>query len=631
MTTMRAHHTATLLPDGKVLVTGGTGGPVLASAELYEPATETWTPTGSMTTERSGHTATLLPNGKVLVTGGFGALASTELYDPATGMWMPTGSMTTGRTQHTATPLPSGKVLVAGGEDGFQQAFSSAELYEPVTGLWTSTGSMTTARANHTATLLPNGKVLVAAGYRDSYYSAVSTAELYDPASGIWVTTGSLTAARFAHTAILLPDGNVLVAGGSTPSSAELYDPSLGIWMTTGSLTNGHTYHTATLLPSGYVLAAAGGNSSAELYGPLPVADLSITKTNGQTTASPGQTVTYTMSGTNAGPTAAHGATVTDTVPAALAGATWTCVAAGGATCTAGPIGGNINDTVDLPVGGTVTYTLTGQVAANAKSLSNTATIALPPHMFDPNTSDNTATDTDLVICNAEKVVIPDGRLATDTIAAAATQWFGAGLKIGDSYSLEVKNAELDTPVSNVAPGALTAYSGDDGCSGTSTLAVTDTTPNDPAGTGASVRVSFTASGTSSFFRAKLANGSPGPILYTVSWSDTTLYSSAWSTNANFDTYYSVANTTGSTLSGVLILFDSSGSIMGSSYMTIPAGQKGSTNTVALGIARTRKGFARFTHDGPPGAAIIEAAIASFSLNPAYVQRVKFETVREAR
>ncbi len=192
-------------------------------------------------------------------------------------------------------------------------------------------------------------------------------------------------------------------------------------------------------------------------------------------------------------------------------------------------------------------------------------------------------------------------------------------LKIGDSYSLEFKNTQLDSLVGSVAPGTLTVYSGDDGCSGVSTVQSTDTTPADP-GAGADVRVSFTAAGSSSFFRAKLVNGSPDPIAYTVAWSDTSMYSPAWSTNANFDTYYSVANTTGDTLHGVLILFDKSGSILGSSYMTIPAGQRGSTNTVALGITRNRTGTARFTHDGPPGAAIIEAAIASFTLNPAYVQ-----------
>src|SRR5436190_17672226 len=439
-----------------------------------------WIPTGSMSDGRSSHTATLLPNGKVLVAGGRDFVtgrSSAELYDPATGTWTTTGSLTTALFAHTATLLPSGKVLVAGGGG----APSSAELYEPSSGTWATTGSLATGRVFHTATLLPNGKVLVAGGWPASSGGpdpppSVSSAELYDPAAGTWTTTGSLATGRDIPTATLLPNGRVLVAGGSSTaggsplSSSELYDPGSGSWTATGSMAAARKSHTATLLPSGKVLAAGGMGSSAELYEQFPVADLPITKTDGQTTASPGQTITYTIAGTNAGPTAANGAVVADTVPAALTSPTWTCVATGGATCTAGPVSGNINDTVNLPVGGTVTYTLTGQVAANAKSLSNTATIALPPLMFDPNTADNTATDADLLVCNGEEVVVPDGRLATSTIGSGATQWFGAGLKIGDSYSLEFKNTQVDTPTSNVAPGTLTVYSGDDGCSGTSTL-----------------------------------------------------------------------------------------------------------------------------------------------------------------
>ena len=116
-----------------------------------------------MTTGRVEHTATLLPNGQVLVAGGFGlqrrSPTSAELYDPATGVWTATGSMTTGRVDHTATLLPNGQVLVAGGCCDFT---GSAELYDPATGVWTATGSMATARQTHTATLLQNGKVLVA-------------------------------------------------------------------------------------------------------------------------------------------------------------------------------------------------------------------------------------------------------------------------------------------------------------------------------------------------------------------------------------------------------------------------------------------------------------------------------------
>jgi uncharacterized delta-60 repeat protein len=273
--TGREYHTATLLPNGKVLVVGGddggSGGP-LSSAELYDPAMGTWSPTeGSLGKGHYRHTATLLPNGKVLVVGGWVGIhlsSSAELYDATAGTWTTTGSMSTARYMHTATLLPNGKVLVAGGEDNSSHILSSAELYDATAGTWTTTGSMSTARYMHTATLLPNGKVLVAGG-------GSSSAEVYDPATGTWSTTGSLGTG--SHTATLLPDGRVLVAGGEddsgTLSSAEVYDPVTGMWTPTGSMGTARVGHTATLLPNGKVLVAGGYGissylTSAELYDP---------------------------------------------------------------------------------------------------------------------------------------------------------------------------------------------------------------------------------------------------------------------------------------------------------------------------------------------------------------------------
>jgi N-acetylneuraminic acid mutarotase len=241
LNSQRYLHTAILLPSGQVLVVGGYAGYGVeggqnvygdhTSAELYDPTTGAWSFTGDIDQERDFPTATLLANGKVLLTGGDDnngyPLASVELYDPATGRWTRTGSLGTARDGDTVTLLPNGKVLVAGGDDTNNDYLVSAELYDPATGAWSPTGSLNDARGWHTATLLPNGKVLVAGGDATG-----NSAELYDPATANWTRTGSLGTARDSHTATLLPNGQVLIAGGyddyGYPSaSAELYGPAL--------------------------------------------------------------------------------------------------------------------------------------------------------------------------------------------------------------------------------------------------------------------------------------------------------------------------------------------------------------------------------------------------------------------
>jgi N-acetylneuraminic acid mutarotase len=286
LTTNRYQSTATLLPSGKVLIAGGSNYRNLPNAELFDPATSTSSATGSMTTGHDNHTATLLLSGKVLVAGGFSGtvgegIATAELYDPAKGTWTAISPMRSPRFFHTATLLQDGKVLVAGGVNG-DATIGTAELYDPTAGTWTLINPMSTNRSQHTATLLPNGKVLVAGGGGSGTYSS---AELFDPATGVWSLTGPMNIIRLSHTATLLQDGRVLVAGGWNPTpgasaaeaDTELYDPGTGTWSDAGSLPVPCYSHTATLLGDGSVLVAGGSSlsgvtNSAQVFLPaLPV------------------------------------------------------------------------------------------------------------------------------------------------------------------------------------------------------------------------------------------------------------------------------------------------------------------------------------------------------------------------
>ena len=322
MAEVRAHHTATLLRNGKVLIAGGmnasqNGMPTwTAGAELYDPVTRTFTATDSMLNVRANHTATLLTDGRVLITGGddfFQPLTSAEIYDPATGMFSTTDSLDVARAYHTATLLRNGNVLVAGGGGGNGGGVSSAEVYVASTGTFHAvTSAMSAGRDAHAATMLPDGRVLLTGGSTTSL-----VADLYDSTAatyGSFSSTASLSRSRVAHSATLLPDGTVLVAGTEASSTTDIYDPSTGLFTAGPAMTDSRAEHSATLLPSGRVLLAGGyevfGTSigTAELFdrnvslfaatGTLPAVHTCFTATllpnsPDQATAAAGVVATY--------------------------------------------------------------------------------------------------------------------------------------------------------------------------------------------------------------------------------------------------------------------------------------------------------------------------------------------------
>ncbi len=269
----RSHAVVVPLADGRVLAAGGNADwswvTVVASAEIYDPATGEWTLTGSMNEPRLDAAAALLPDGRVLVAGGRGQsaerLSTAEVFDAVTGTWQIVGSMSYARDGWRAVPLPDGRVLVAGGALTDLQSSMSCEIFDPATQIW-SLAAPGFPRTNHTVSLLQDGRVLVAGGYGNG--GAVTEPQVYDPVSGVWTTTGPMLNQHYGHTAALLQDGKVLIAGGrlidhSYTTAAEVFDPLTNLWTAAGALLNAHVGHATTVLPDGRALIIGGTDASA--------------------------------------------------------------------------------------------------------------------------------------------------------------------------------------------------------------------------------------------------------------------------------------------------------------------------------------------------------------------------------
>jgi hypothetical protein len=302
----RIDHTATLLSNGEVLVAGGNNNTdgYLSSAELYHPSSGKWTLTGSMTAPRDGHDAVLLQNGEVLVAGGIDAstngcttLATAELYNPSTGTWTGTGSMNVGRYSFTLTLLPNGEVLAAGGTNCGNGGLLSAELYNPATGTWRATGTMTSGNQSTGAVLLQNGRVFV-----------VGNDNIYNPSGGTWSST--TPPPTFAHLPLaLLPNGDVFAAG--TIQGDLIFNPSTAQWITFApppcTTSRQNCEGGGALLNTGKVLVAGGitqvpgqrylideTNGLAALFDP---STLTWTTTASMQQSRVGETVTVLLNG----------------------------------------------------------------------------------------------------------------------------------------------------------------------------------------------------------------------------------------------------------------------------------------------------------------------------------------------
>ena len=375
------------LANGKILVAGGwAAGAPLAASEIYDPAKGTWSSAGAMATARYYASATLLPGGKVLVAGGCAAaLCATvtptaELYNPANNSWSATGPLNIARDNFTTIALADGEALAVGGAAGV-----TTELYNPATGLWTYAASVNFPRFGSTATALVDGKVLVTGGTLSPY-----TAELYDPVAKAWSVTGAMPLRGIGHSAARLADGTVVVSGGLglTTSCGKLcvswiptykavvYNEATGAFSAAASLPRALAYHVSTALASGQALATGGigygvyccqVESNAEVYTPLTLSFSSLSLNYGLEqigVVSPPQTVTVTNASAHnaaiAGIAASGDYAQANACPATLSPGQQCAIAITFTPTAAGTRAGGVTLTDDSPGSPTQTIALTG-------------------------------------------------------------------------------------------------------------------------------------------------------------------------------------------------------------------------------------------------------------------------------
>ncbi|MBD0285789.1 MAG: hypothetical protein ICV79_10250, partial [Flavisolibacter sp.] len=245
-----------------------------SSTEFYSPATNTFSPGPPMSTKRAGHTATLLNDGNILITGGFnneGFLRTAEIFNVRSGEFeIVNGLLSEPRAAHTATLLNDGRVVLVGGVNGGLKANQLIDMYDPATNTISKISSLITARTGHTATLLNNGRLLIAGGSENWRSNVLNTCELFDPVANTVSQTASLQLIRNKHAAVKLQDDKVLIIAGSNDAeriggryrTCELFDPkTYNFQLLKNKLADSRFKITnaADVLPNGNVIIAGDG------------------------------------------------------------------------------------------------------------------------------------------------------------------------------------------------------------------------------------------------------------------------------------------------------------------------------------------------------------------------------------
>lgn len=475
---------------GKVYTFGGCGSPCFqppfhvsafeeTRVEVYDPERDRWEVRSPMPTILFGAAAAAPGDGRIYTFGGFVSPDVVQEYDPGSDSWRLRSSMPTPR-HGLATVALGGNIYVLGGSDG-RRALGTLEVYDPATDSWSRGAPMPTPRVFLAAAAV-GGRIYAIGGSPDCCGDAATDAvEVYDPATDTWRAAASLPVAQQVSAAADA-GGAILTFGGFIPGQGAQgrtfeYDPESDRWTERATMPTARDQSAAARVNPVFVVggsvdchcrALPTNESYRPREPPTPTADLTIEKDDGVDEVADGVRVTYRITVRNRGPAPVEGAAVSDRLPPSLRDVTWTCRSSPEARCTDRGTG-DLDDRVDLPPGGSATYTVTGIFEEDGAAevsgvperdqpteLVNTATVTAPEGVEDPVPGNDSATDVDAVVSAAGPPV--------DVALAKAVESGRTGVDFGQKV-VEGGPTEVDAgdelayllTVTNRGPGATRA------------------------------------------------------------------------------------------------------------------------------------------------------------------------------